>query len=38
MNRTEGPEGAKVDEFTIGPRPGVPAHSNKPYGLLVSDI
>lgn len=38
MNRTAGPEGAEVDEFTTGLRPGVPALTNKPYGLLVSGI
>lgn len=38
MNRTAGPEGAKVDEFTTGLRPGVPAPANKPYGLLFSGI
>ena len=36
MNRTVGPEGAEVDEFTTGLSPGVPAPTNKPYGGLFS--
>lgn len=38
MNRTVGAEGAEVDEFTTGLSPGVPAPTNKPYGLLFSGI
>lgn len=38
MNRTAGPEGAEVDEFTTGLSPGVPAPANKPYGLRFSAI
>lgn len=36
LNRTVGPEGEEVDEFTTGLSPGVPATTNKPYGLLFS--
>lgn len=36
MNRTVCPDGAKVVEFTTGPGPGLPAPTNKPYGLLFS--